>query len=181
MIKEDIRQNILTIDELAENYFKQGNYNKAVYLQLVSLQKREEDLPENQQDIAANLYNISVTYDRLGQEENSLNYAIQALEIRKNLLTSGDNHISSHIANNLSLIAILHMKQGKHIEAIEYFKQSLEIYQSLNDERALKISQAIDNILCTSQDNTSKENHIDEQSNEENNTYKILADFNIIC
>lgn len=106
-----------------------GQPQKALEDYEKTLDIRKKIYDEEHPDIASSLYRIGVVYHNLGQTEQALEYALQALKMRQGLYKDKGNH--PDIANSLVSIGSIYNESKRPEQALEYHMQALTMRQEL--------------------------------------------------
>lgn len=103
------------------HYLKEDDKALNFYLQAL------DQISESDPLTLSKLYNnIALSYKRLGEHQNSIDYHYKSLELNKKY-----NHVRS-MATSYTNIGSIHSDMGNYDHAIEYLHKALPIYQKLN-------------------------------------------------
>jgi CHAT domain-containing protein/Tfp pilus assembly protein PilF len=109
----------------ANQYYNNNNYDKALKLYHECLVYSIEYFGECSE--VANLHSsIAITYKKLGEYPNALQYANQSLEIRQKLLEK------DKIAFSINFIGSIYEQLGNYIKALEHFQKALSLHKELH-------------------------------------------------
>jgi len=116
-----------TLDNIAELYFKIGDYFNALSIYKKTLVLRERILGLEHPNTAGSYNNIGVVYEKIGNYNKALEYNDKALKIRKEIL--GLEHPDT--ANTYNNIGLVHYDMGDYNKALEYHNKALEIRKKI--------------------------------------------------
>ncbi|MGB7250727.1 MAG: tetratricopeptide repeat protein, partial [Phormidesmis sp.] len=153
--KEEPAQRLVVatnLNDLAELYYLQGQYQKAEPLLQKALDIRKAELGDSQRDgkaerhpsIATSLNNLALLYKSQGRYGEAEPLYVQALEIRKAEL--GDRHPDT--ATSLNNLAALYESQGRYGEAEPLYVQALEIRQAELGDRHPDTATSLNNLAA---------------------------------
>jgi len=132
----------IALDKLAQVYFKQGEYSKALPLVEQALQLREQTVGRQHPDTATSLNNLAYCYHAQGEYDKALPLYEQALQIRKQVL--GQQHPS--YATSLNNLALLYDSQGEYDKALPLFEQALQIRKQVLGEQHSNYATSLNNL-----------------------------------
>ena len=130
------------LNNLAEFYRFQSNYEKAEQLHARALQIRKQNLGEMHPLVAESLNNLAFVYRAGGGYTKAEPLQRQALEIRKKTL--GPEH--PDVAVSLDTMAGLFRAMGRYPEAEPYYKQALEIRKRVLGETHPHVAASLNNL-----------------------------------
>ena len=105
-------------------YSALGEHKKALEFYTISLEIRQQTLPENHPDIAVSYNNIGCVYSDLGEHKKSLEFYTKSLEIQQQTLP--ENH--SDIAVSYYNIGLAYKRLKDYENALLSFTKAKEIY-----------------------------------------------------
>ncbi|KAI8512637.1 hypothetical protein Bbelb_092760 [Branchiostoma belcheri] len=83
-------------------------------------------------DMAKSLNNFGVTWSKLGDYKQAVNYHEQALQVERSIHDENTPH--PDIANTLNNLGMAWRNLGDHGKAVNYFEQSLQMMRSIHGE-----------------------------------------------
>ncbi|GAA6615745.1 tetratricopeptide repeat protein [Scytonema sp. NUACC26] len=126
IIKGNSTEEAETIMNLGYNYFKSGEYAKALVYFQQGLRFFVEDKDRNGEKLAWNA--IGVTYSKIGDYQKAIEYYEQAITISKEM---GDLGTYGSVISNLGAI---YRNLGDNQKALDYYIQALTIFKEIGDK-----------------------------------------------
>ena len=117
-------------NSLANSYYYQGEYDKALPLYGKALKIREEVLGDNHPDTATSYDNLASLYKSKGEYDNALPLYQKALKIEEEVL--GENHPDT--ATGYNNLAELYRNKGEYDKALPLYEKSLKIREDILGE-----------------------------------------------
>jgi CHAT domain-containing protein/Tfp pilus assembly protein PilF len=149
-LAQELGNQVLTIralNNMGVIYRTEGNYAKALELQLKCLKISESHL-ESGEDwgrLARAFFNIAGSYGEQGNLEQALAYHTKAIEAAEKGIALGDISAELSKANALASIGDVYLAQGNRALALDFFQKSLK----LQEERANTTLFRKDNSIST--------------------------------
>jgi tetratricopeptide (TPR) repeat protein len=131
-----------TLNNMANIYQKDGDYEQALKFHRSALLKRKKLLPEYHQDIAASLMNIANVYNNQGLYKQALEGHNEALKMYQ-MLFPGDH---PYVAGSFMNIANVYYNEDAYEQALYYYQKALTMQLRLFHKDHLDIAASLNNI-----------------------------------
>jgi len=147
LLKKDLSDSQLvaiagTLDNIAELYWKIGDYSRALSIYQKTLLLREEILGLEHRDTANSYNNVGFVYDDMGDYNKALEYYFKASEINEKVLGL-EHHNTATSYNNIGLV---YDNAGDYNNALEYHNKALEIRKKVLGLEQPDTAQSYNNI-----------------------------------
>jgi CHAT domain-containing protein len=133
-----------SLNNLAVQYRKMGEYAKAEPLYLQAREIRRKVLGEEHPDYAVTLNNLALLYRRMGKNAEAEPLYLQARKIQKKIL--GEEH--PVYASTLNNLALLYRVMGEYSKAEPLYLQAREIRKKSLGERHPHYAQSLNNLAA---------------------------------
>ncbi len=131
------------LNSIANTYYNQGEYEKAIIYCEQALDIREKLLGYEHPDVAASLNTLAELYRVIGRYAEAEPLFKRSLAIREKSLGPDDPNVGTSLNN----LAALFYTQGRYAEAEALFKRSLSIYEKSFGPDHPNVAQILNNLV----------------------------------
>jgi len=135
---------LVTLSNLASNYYKIKDYSKSDSINLVALQHYQEQFGEYHAFTASTLFNLANSYYSQREFTKAREFIYRSMDA--DIVTFGENH--PYIAGHYQTLGLIHIELGEHKEAGESFFKALEILKQNFGEEHQNISRLYSHIAA---------------------------------